>query len=72
MGDLENAIVLEDEVVVDELEVTESADPIEDLTEEVVNEDADEEEVELDEEDEVDGEEEVELDEEVETEDDLI
>lgn len=67
MGDLENAIVLEDEVVVDELEVTESADPIEDLTEEVVNEDADEEE-----EDEDDGEEEVELDEEVETEDDLI
>ena len=68
MGDLENAIVLEDEVVVDELEITESADPIEDLTEEVVNEDAEEEE----DEDEDDGEEEVELDEEVETEDDLI
>lgn len=68
MGDLENAIVLEDEVVVDELEVTESSDPIEDLTEEVVNEDADEEE----DEDEDEDEEEVELDEEVETEDDLI
>lgn len=77
MGELEQSIVLEDEVIVEEVEASELADPIEeDLTEEVVNEDAEEEEeaeeAEEAEEVEEDEDEELEIEDDVETEDDLI
>lgn len=72
MGELEQSIVLEDEVIVEEVEASELADPIEeDLTEEVVNEDAEEEE-DAEEAEEVEDDEELEVEDDVETEDDLI